>query len=109
MSQMNEKLTYIKPARGWVEGLPIGNGRLGGMIFGRAAEERIQLNEDSVWYGGPKQRDNPEAIRHLGDIRRLLFEGKPKEAERLARITMSSMPHHFAPYQTLGDLSLFSR
>ncbi|MBD2863314.1 glycoside hydrolase family 95 protein [Paenibacillus oceani] len=107
MSQMNEKLTYIKPARSWVEGLPIGNGRLGGMIFGRTAEERIQLNEDSVWYGGPKQRDNPEAIRHLGDIRRLLFEGKPKEAERLARITMSSMPHHFAPYQTLGDLSLF--
>lgn len=107
MSQTNEKLTYMKPARSWVEGLPIGNGRLGGMIFGRAAEERIQLNEDSVWYGGPKQRDNPEAIRHLGEIRRLLFEGKPKEAERLARIAMSSMKHHFAPYQTLGDLSLF--
>ncbi|PYI53884.1 glycoside hydrolase family 95 protein [Paenibacillus flagellatus] len=104
---MNEtKLRYKRPAQAWVQALPVGNGRLGGMVFGGTAEERIQLNEDSVWYGGPRERDNPEALRHLGDIRRLLFEGKPQEAERLARTAMTSVPQHFGPYQTLGDLKL---
>lgn len=99
-------LAYARPAEQWVQALPVGNGRLGGMIFGQAATERIQLNEDSLWYGGAKRRDNPEAALHLADIRRLLFEGRIEEAERLARLTMTSVPKYFAPYQTLGELEL---
>lgn len=106
MISTRAKLSYTKPAKQWVQALPVGNGRLGGMVFGKVAVERIQLNEDSVWYGGPKKRDNPEAALHLEEVRRLLFEGKPKEAEKLARLTMTSVPQHFAPYQTLGDLEL---
>ncbi|GAA3409041.1 glycoside hydrolase family 95 protein [Paenibacillus hodogayensis] len=100
------KLFYAQPAKQWVQALPIGNGRLGGMVFGGVVEERIQMNEDSIWHGGPRKRDNPQALSHLGEIRRLLFEGKPQEAERLARLAMTSQPQHFAPYQPLGDLKL---
>jgi alpha-L-fucosidase 2 len=71
-----EKLWYLQPAKLWVEALPIGNGRLGGMIFGHVQEERIQLNEDSIWYGGPKDGINPDGSRHLEGIREMLFEGK---------------------------------
>jgi alpha-L-fucosidase 2 len=106
MTQTNAILWYSKPAKLWVQALPIGNGRLGGMVFGKVKEERIQLNEDSVWYGGARSRDNPESINQLGEIRRLLLEGRPQEAERLARLSMTSIPQHFAPYQTLGDLHL---
>ncbi|KIL38113.1 alpha-L-fucosidase [Gordoniibacillus kamchatkensis] len=106
MSDARNRLWYSRPAKVWTQALPIGNGRLGGMVFGSIQEERIQLNEDSVWYGGPKNRDNPAAAAHIGEIRRLLFEGKPQEAERLARLAMTSVPEHFAPYQTLGDLQL---
>ncbi|NOV03062.1 glycoside hydrolase family 95 protein [Paenibacillus planticolens] len=106
MESANVKLWYDRPAKTWVQAIPIGNGRLGGMVFGQLKQERIQLNEDSVWYGGPGQRDNPEALKHLNEIRSLLFEGRPQEAERLAKLTMTSVPQHFAPYQTLGDLTL---
>lgn len=109
MHEKNPTLRYAQPAKQWVQALPVGNGRLGGMIFGGVAEERIQMNEDSIWYGGPRKRDNPEAIGHLENIRRLLFEGRPQEAERLARLTLTSIPAHFAPYQPLGDLKLHIR
>ncbi|TMV44940.1 glycoside hydrolase family 95 protein [Paenibacillus mesophilus] len=102
----NTKLGFTQPAKSWVQALPVGNGRLGGMVFGGTAEERIQMNEDSIWYGGPRVRDNPEALHNLADIRRLLFEGKPQEAERLARMAMTSTPQYFGPYQPLGDLKL---
>lgn len=106
MNHPNLKLNFAQPAKSWVQALPIGNGRLGGMVFGGIAEERIQMNEDSIWYGGPRNRDNPDALHHLAEVRRLLFEGKPQEAERLARIGMTSTPQHFGPYQPLGDLKL---
>ncbi|RKN80638.1 glycosyl hydrolase family 95 catalytic domain-containing protein [Paenibacillus ginsengarvi] len=106
MQDTSTRLMYKQPAKQWVQALPIGNGRLGGMVFGGIAEETIQMNEDSVWYGGPRRRDNPEAFTHLDEVRRLLFEGKPQEAERLARLGMTSNPQHFAPYQPLGDLKL---
>src|SRR5262245_43723669 len=69
-------LWYRQPARQWVEALPIGNGRLGGMVFGGTDAEHIQLNEDTVWAGEKRNRDNPEALKNLPEVRRLLFAGK---------------------------------
>ncbi|MWV43935.1 glycoside hydrolase family 95 protein [Paenibacillus sp. HJL G12] len=100
----NDALFEKQPARIWTEAFPVGNGRLGGMIFGGIGNERIQLNEDSLWYGGPKGNDNPAAVGKLEEIRRLLLEGKPEEAERLALLHMTNAPNYFGPYQPLGDL-----
>ncbi|MBE9914910.1 glycoside hydrolase family 95 protein [Paenibacillus donghaensis] len=100
------KFIELEPAKIWTEAFPIGNGRLGGMIFGGTQAERIQLNEDSLWYGGPKGNDNPAALGKLPEIRKLLLEGKPQEAERLALLHMTNAPHYFGPYQPLGDVLL---
>src|SRR4030095_12002087 len=88
----NLRLWYQQPAKEWNEALPIGNGRLAAMIFGGTNAERIQLNEDTVWPGENRDRINPEAARSLAEVRRLLFAGKPKEAEILAERTMISIP-----------------
>lgn len=100
-------LWYKKPAETWEEALPIGNGRLGGMIFGKIYSERIQLNEDSIWYGGPRDRNNPDAASHLPKIRKLIFEGKIKEAEELSAFALSGIPEGQRHYEPLGDLHLF--
>src|SRR5579871_2285659 len=76
-------LWYRHPAAKWGDALPVGNGRLGGMVFGEVAKEHIQLNEDTVWNGRKRDRINPEALKALPEVRRLLFEGKPREAEAL--------------------------
>ncbi|MDF2835481.1 MAG: hypothetical protein K0Q63_1121 [Paenibacillus sp.] len=76
------------------------------MVFGGVHGERIQLNEESLWYGGPIDRTNPDSGRALGEVRRLLFEGKLDEAERLAKTSLTSTPKHIGPYQTLGDLNI---
>ena len=78
-SNRNLRLWYAKPAdpRAWVEALPIGNGRLGGMVFGGEKIEHVQLNEDSVWYGGPRDRNNPDALQYLPEMRRLILSGQP--------------------------------
>ncbi|MDR6553094.1 glycoside hydrolase family 95 protein [Paenibacillus qinlingensis] len=102
-----EKLWYLQPAKEWVEALPIGNGRLGGMVFGHVQEERIQLNEDSIWYGGPKDGLNPDGSRNLEHIRELLFAGKVEEATRLTRMALFSTPKYYNPYQPLGDLRFY--
>ncbi|MFD0961526.1 glycoside hydrolase family 95 protein [Paenibacillus chungangensis] len=107
MNQLNEKLWYRQPASKWEEALPIGSGMLGAMVFGGIMEERIQLNEDSIWYGGPMKRRNVDSGKRMKEIRELLFQGKLNEAERLARMTLTSAPKHFGPYQSLGDLKLF--
>src|SRR6187551_3291707 len=78
------KLWYQQPAKNWNEALPIGNGRLGAMIFGGVESERLQLNEDSLWSGAPQDADNPKALEALPEIRKLVFEGKYAEAQRLA-------------------------
>src|SRR5579859_2282367 len=100
------RLWYEQPARQWIEALPVGNGRLGAMVFGRIDIERIQLNEDSIWYGGPRDRVNPDALEHLPEVRRLLFAGQPRAAELLARGAMLGTPCRQNPYQPLGDLEL---
>src|SRR5688572_18159008 len=77
-------LWYRQPASKWVEALPVGNGRLAAMVFGKVPVERIQLNEETLWDGYPRDTTNPEALKALPEVRRLLFEGKNREAERIA-------------------------
>jgi alpha-L-fucosidase 2 len=99
-------LWYRQPATKWTEALPIGNGRLGAMIFGGVELERIQLNEDTVWAGEKRDRNNPEGAQAVREVRRLLGEGKPGQAEALADKSILSIPRRLPPYQTLGDLLL---
>jgi alpha-L-fucosidase 2 len=99
-------LWYRRPARQWVEALAIGNGRLGGMVFGGVDRERIQLNEDTLWGGGPYDPNNPEALAALPEARRLVFEGKYREADRLIGAKMMAKPLGQMPYQPVGDLLL---
>ena len=100
------KLWYQQPAKKWVEALPIGNGRLGGMVFGNPAKEVIQLNESTVWAGQPSRNDNPDAIDALPQVRELIFAGKYKEAQDLANQKIISHSSNGMPYQTVGDLEL---
>jgi len=100
------KLWYLKPARQWVEALPVGNGRLGAMIYGDPCNEIIQLNENTVWAGQPCRNDNPDAGEALPEVRKLIFEGKYKEAQDLANQKIISKTSHGMPYQTAGNLRL---
>lgn len=98
------KLWFRQPAKDWNEALPLGNGRLGAMVFGLPGKERIQLNEDTVWYGGPVDRHNPDARRYLPEIRELLLGGRLAEAHKLAAMALSGIPESQRHYMPLGDL-----
>lgn len=106
MKSMNPKIWFNKPAAKWDEALPVGNGRLGAMVFGSPDGERLQLNEDSLWFGGPVNRNNPDALTNLPQIRKLLLEGRLSEANRLAAISLSGVPESQRHYLPLGDLHL---
>ena len=93
----------------WTSALPIGNGRLGGMVFGGSRTEKIQLNEDTLWTGSPYNPANPGAHEHLGALRDLLFAGKYAEAERLADARMMSRPRQQMTYQPAGWVSIETR
>lgn len=97
-------LSYNQPARNWFEALPLGNGRLGAMVFGVPSKEHIQLNENTVWAGGPYRNDNPGMSASLKRLRQLISEDKFVEAEDLAFKTMVSKGAHGMPYQTVGDI-----
>ncbi|WP_095508671.1 glycoside hydrolase family 95 protein [Rubrivirga marina] len=99
-------LWAAEPASEWVEAYPVGNGRLGAMTFGGTAEERVQFNEDTVWNGFPHGYERPGAHEALGDIRRLLFEGKKQEASDLAAVRFMSAPLRQRSYQSFGDLQI---
>lgn len=101
------KLWYHRPAAEWEEALPIGNGRLGGMVFGRTGIEYIQLNEDSVWYGGQRNRNNPHTREYLSAVREMIFNGEIKKAEQLALHTLVGIPETQRHYEPLGNLYLF--
>ncbi len=90
--------------RGWNEALPVGNSRLGAMVFGGVFSERIQLNEKSLWAGFKHDDANPLSAKALPDVQRLMFEGKVDSAEQLAGATMMGVPVSIEPYQSLGDL-----
>lgn len=100
------KLWYKKPASVWEEALPIGNGRMGAMVFGTVAEEHIQLNEDSVWYGCHVDRNNPDALKNLPKIRELIIKGRISEAQELMIYALSGIPQSQRPYQSLGDMQI---
>ncbi|MBK1827635.1 glycoside hydrolase family 95 protein [Haloferula rosea] len=100
-------LWYRMPAKKWeTEALPVGNGRLAGMVFGGVNQERIQLNEETLWDGEYLDRHNPRALEALPKVQQLLFEGKNKEATKLAGKDMMGVPSRIKSYQTLGDLLL---
>ncbi|WP_196260763.1 glycoside hydrolase family 95 protein [Pelagibacterium limicola] len=98
------ELWYDHPAAEWTQALPVGNGRLGAMIFGGAAHDRLQLNEDTLWTGGPYSPVNPEAREHLDEVRRMLFENRFTEAEALAERHLMARPVKQMSYQPAGDL-----
>jgi len=102
----NLKLWYTKPAQNWNEALPLGNGRLGAMVYGNPAKEEIQLNENTLYSGSPNRNDNPDAKEALPEVRRLIFEGKYKEAQDLANEKIITKTSHGAAYQTIGSLRL---
>lgn len=99
-------LWYKQPANLWVEALPVGNGRMGAMVFGDPTHERIQFNESTVWTGEPHDYAHHGAYQNLDEIRQLLWAGKQKEAEDLAGKEFMSEPLHQRKYQALGDLML---
>lgn len=101
------KLWYTQPAgQTWENALPIGNGRQGAMIYGNVEKEVIQLNEHTVWSGGPNRNDNPAALASLPEIRKLIFDGKHKEAETLANKTIVTKKSHGQMFQPVGHLNL---
>jgi alpha-L-fucosidase 2 len=99
-------LWYAQPATKWVEALPVGNGRLGAMVFGGIASERINLNEQTIWTGGPYEPTRAGGPEALPEIRRLIFAGNHRDAEALFNKTMLGNPVEQMKYQPLGDLLL---
>ena len=100
-------LWYKEPAKVWEEAVPLGNGRIGAMVFGQPGNERIQVNEESIWYGGPVNRINPDLREYLPQIRELIFNGEISKAEQLMIPAMSGCPNSVHPYQTLGDINVY--
>ena len=100
------RLWYEKPASEWEEALPLGNGRLGAMVYGGIIRERLQMNEESMWYGRKADRNNPDTKEQLPIIRDLIFKGEIAKAERLMKYAMSGCPNSMHPYQILGDIYL---
>ncbi len=105
-AQSEFKLWYKSPATTWTEALPVGNGRLGAMIYGDPARETIQLNEETLWAGEPHRNDNPKALEVLPEVRRLIFEGKTTEAEKLINENFVTNRHGMS-YQPIGSLRLY--
>jgi len=103
--QLN-KLWYAQPATVWEEALPLGNGRLGAMVYGAVLSENIQLNENTFWAGGPHNNLNPAALNAVPEIRRLITAGDYLAAEKLAATTITSQGSNGMPYQTAGNLHL---
>ncbi|MCP5525859.1 MAG: glycoside hydrolase family 95 protein [Verrucomicrobiales bacterium] len=100
------ELWYAQPAAKWEEALPVGNGRISAMIFGDPFRERLQLNENTVWAGGPYDPVNPDAKEALPQVRQLVDEGKYREAAALISAKVMAKPLNQMPYQTVGDLLL---
>lgn len=97
-------LWYPSEARAWVEALPVGNGRLGAMVFGGPARERIQFNEETLWNGEPRHYHRPGAVRYLDDVRAALFAGDQARANAMASAYLMGAPNQQQSYQAFGDL-----
>ena len=99
-------LWFAAPADRWIHALPVGNGRLGAMVFGGTYRETIALNEDSIWQRGPSDRTNPDSRHHLDEVRRLLAERRIQEAQELAEFTQFGMPNRQQSFLPLATLEL---
>ena len=97
-------LWYDKPAAMWTEALPLGNSRLGAMVYGTPATDRLQLNEETIWAGRPNNNANPEAREYLPRVRELVWQGKYKEAQDMATAHVMAKTNSGMPYQPFGDL-----
>jgi alpha-L-fucosidase 2 len=98
------ELWYRQPASEWTEALPLGNGRIGAMVFGGAPEERLQLNEESLWAGQPAEAEPPDFAKNLREVQRLILEGKRAEAHKLGLEKLTASPTSFRSYEPLADL-----
>ncbi|MBR4096031.1 MAG: glycoside hydrolase family 95 protein, partial [Oscillospiraceae bacterium] len=107
MNKLSELLWYRQPAANWDEALPVGNGRIGGMIFGKPADELIQLNEDSIWSGGFRKRNNSKAYANLEKIRTAIREGRTTDAENICCDAFYGTNENQRHYQPLGDLHIW--
>ena len=106
-SKSNEELWYTQPAERWLEALPIGNGRLGAMIYGGIQTERLALSESTAWSGAPATDEvNPGALAHLNEIRQLFFAGKYEEAQALCEKYLVGHPKNFGTNLPLPELQL---
>ncbi|QBE66977.1 glycoside hydrolase family 95 protein [Pseudoduganella lutea] len=105
-AKRSNTLWYRQSAARWEEALPLGNGRLGAMVFGGVGQERLQLNEDTLWAGAPYTPDNPDAVAALPKVRQLLAEGKYAEATEGVAAGMMGKPIRQMSYGTLGDVLL---
>lgn len=103
---MNHQIKLESPGKQWDDGLFIGNGRLGASILGQVSEEVLPLNEETMWYGGPIDRENPDAKANLEEVRRLLMAGKVERATFLAKASITSCPKYLAPFVPGGYLRL---
>jgi len=99
-------LWYRQPGTAWQQGMPLGNGMIGAMVFGGVPQERIALNESSFWSGRPHDYDNPEATKYFPQIRDLVFAEKFQDAEKLADEHFRGIPYAQEAYQPIGDLML---
>ena len=110
---MRKRSFYLdKPASMWAKwenGLPLGNGRLGAMVMGKVEEETIVINEESLWYGPPRDRRNKDSLKYLEEIRRLLMAGEAEEAAFLQKAAFMSTPKYNNPYQEAAELRLCFR
>ena len=107
MNKLSELLWYKQPAANWDEALPVGNGRIGGMIFGKPTDELIQLNEDSIWSGGFRERNNSKAYANLEKIRTAIREGRTTDAENICCDAFYGTNENQRHYQPLGDLHIW--
>jgi len=104
--QAEYKLWYDKPSEVWTDALPLGNGAIGAMVYGGVAQERICLNEETIWAGQPNRNANPHAPEALDKVRQLIYEGKNREARDLATSKIMSNTNWGMPYQPFGDLNI---
>ena len=103
----NQRLWYDRPAEHWLEALPLGNSRMGAMIYGGIQEEEIQLNEETFWSGGPHDNNSKTSLQYLPQVRDLIFHGKEKEAEDIINREFIPGPHGMK-YLTLGSIKIIS-
>lgn len=103
----NQRLWYDRPAEHWLEALPLGNSRMGAMVYGGILEEEIQLNEETFWSGGPHDNNSKTALQYLPKVRQLIFDGKEKEAEDIINREFFPGPHGMK-YLTLGSLKIIN-